>query len=243
MIISQGEATVEDPWAKEGVDYPAERQGRSKLSILLGASLVAVLAAGALWIVPPYIHGLLNPYSAPPRPIMAVAISPDRPDFVSADIGFAVKFPGEPVRHDSPATGGDQDQSLTTFKSGADEAGYLVSVMDMHCSPSAREVDPWLNESAEAAVKSMFPDDGSQSALVNQTFTTVDSHRAVQVEVTHGLGGQKKKFKVAVLFAGSKYFSLLAANPPDGSWDTFVKSLKVTADDGALPECAPLATT
>jgi hypothetical protein len=232
---------VEDPWAKEGVDYPSERRGRSKLTLLLGAALVAVLAAGALWIVPPFIHGLLNPNSAPSRPIMAVAISADRPDFVSDDLGFAVKFPGEPVRHDS--TGPGEDQVLTTFKSGADEAGYLVSVMDLHCSPSASDVDPWLNESAAAAVKSMFPDDGSPGALVNPKFTTVASHRAVQAEVTQGVGGQKKDLKVAVLFAGSRYFSLVAANPPYGSWDTFVQSLRVTADDGALPDCAPLATT
>lgn len=234
---------MEDPWATDGADYPLVRKNRSKLKTLLGITVVLVMSAVAFWIVPPYIDGVLHPDSAPARPIKAVAISPDRPDFVSDDFGFAVKFPGEPVRGSVAAGLGKQSAQMTTFQSGANEAGYQVAATYLRCTPKAGDVELLLRDAVENSVKAVSTATESVAPRVEAKNVTVQNHPALEASYAVTYGKDKLHVSVAVLFAGSRYFAVLATNPPDGGWDTFLSSFKVTADGGALPACAPTATT
>ena len=233
---------MEDPWSTE--EQVLERRRRSKWSILLRVTVTVVTVAAIAWFLPPYIYGWMHPDYSPPHPIKAVAISPDRPDFISDEFGFAVKFPGEPTRGEANFGDGDAALHTTTFQSGADEAGYRVSTANIGCTPGENDVELLLKDALESSVTSVTSTTNAVASAWEPKKVTVQNHPALETSYTFTQGKERLFVSIAVLMAGPRYFAVIATNPPDGGWDTFLSSFKVATDDGGvLPACAAIPTT
>ncbi|WP_427015490.1 hypothetical protein ACQCSX_11700 [Pseudarthrobacter sp. P1] len=126
---------------------------------------------------------------------------------------------------------------------GSATAGYSVGAIPVACSPAAADLDARLKTGSAGSVTSAAQSSTSTPKAVEEKFVSVDGERAIQTAFTLTGHGIVVNVVEATLFSGPHIYTVMAVNPPPGSWEGFLGSFKATADPAQLPECEPPTTS